>query len=79
MSDTPMVHAEEEFEKQWTVRLPPDEERRVLATGAPGKFVAKLAYIAATKATAARCVEICESNNVYYTVVRAIKKEFDLE
>jgi hypothetical protein len=76
--------AEEEFAKWWTVRLPYEEERRVLATGEPGKFVAQLAYVAGYYAgqseAAARCVEICQSyGGDAWLCAAAIKKEYGLE
>jgi len=53
--------AKEQFEKWWAICLPKDEERRVLATGAPGKFVAELAYLAGYKAAVGRCVELARA------------------
>lgn len=61
--------AEERF-KSWysTTSIPSDHVES-----------AREAYLAATKATAARCVEICRGHLHDVQVIAAIKKEFGLE
>jgi hypothetical protein len=70
--------AEEEFKKWWADHC---EELSTFEGNESG--AAEEAYLAAaktyTKATAARCVEICESHSHSKLAMEAIRKEYGLE